>query len=140
MIKFKRLFLNAVAPKAPENGDAGYDFSSYGVHELYPHRPRIVKSGIAVEIPKGYVGLLIGRSGHNFNHDMIATTLGIIDSSYRGDIQLKMVNNGYDILLLEHGDRFAQLVIVPCLGDALEEVYELSESTRGDKGFGSSGR
>ena len=99
----------------------------------------IVDTGVHVEIPEGYVGLIKSKSGLMINHDIV--TDGTIDAHYTGPIKVKLFNHSesydYDV---NAGDKIAQLVIVPCLLPELELVDKLEETDRGDNGFGSTGR
>lgn len=108
-------------------GDAGFDLmiNSFKVYKTYI----LATTGIAVEIPKGYVGFIVPRSSSEIT---LSNTMGIIDAGYRGELKLKI--NKTNINLLERP--LVQLVVTPCITKA-EEVNKLSDSERGNKGFGS---
>ena len=97
-----------------------------------------IRTGVHLDIPKGFVGLVKSRSGLMFNQCI--TTDGTIDSGYIGAIKVKLFNHGIMVHKVKRGDKIAQLVIVPCLLPELELVDSLDETDRGDQGFGSTGR
>lgn len=140
-VKIKKLNSNAVIPKYAKEGDAGLDLVAT---EVIPNITEsdldlvTVKSGLAVEIPKGYVGLLFPRSSIYKNNALLINSVGVIDSGYRGEITANFIadedNFGYKV-----GDRFAQLIIIPYPQIEFEEVKELSNTERGIGGFGHTG-
>lgn len=139
-MNFKVLYLDAVGLFNPQKaGDAGYDIPIYGDVELPPHGIVVASTGIAVEIPEGYVGFVKGRSGLAFKEGVFLKHEGVIDSNYRGEIKLILENTNPYPVTLKHGTRAAQLVVVPCLVEPVQHVQELSSSARGTLGFGSSG-
>ena len=97
-----------------------------------------IDSGVHVEIPEGYVGLIKSKSGLNVKHGLTAD--GVIDAHYTGSIVVKLYNHTDEAYSFKAGDKIAQLVIVPCLLPELEPVDSLEETDRGDNGFGSTGR
>ncbi len=98
-------------------------------------------TGIAVAIPPGYAGLVLPRSGHARRHGIgLANSPGLIDSGYRGEIQILLINHGSESVVFEAGERVAQLVIVAVEEQEFIEVDVLDETSRGEGGFGSSGR
>ena len=99
---------------------------------------RTIDTGVHVEIPEGYVGLIKSKSGLMVNH--MITTDGTIDAHYTGSIRVKLFNHGSTPYTIKAGDKIAQMVIVPCLLPELELVDKLEETDRGDNGFGSTGR
>jgi dUTP pyrophosphatase len=138
-IKFKKLRVDAITPSYAKEGDAGLDLTateqisnttfqaSYG-------------TGIAVEIPKGYVGLIFPRSSIRKYELELSNSVGVIDSGYRGEIQFTFnKTNGLDSLRYKVGDKIGQLIILPYPSVELELVSELSDSERGTGGFGSTG-
>ena len=99
-----------------------------------------IHTGIFVEIPEGYFGAVYPRSSTGVKkHLMLANTVGVIDSDYRGELMIFFYNYGEE-QVIENGDRLAQLVIQPYLSCDIEKVDELSDSERGDGGFGSTGK
>ena len=97
-----------------------------------------IDTGVHVEIPEGYVGLIKSKSGLNVKHGLTAE--GVIDAHYTGSIRCKIYNHTHQPYKFKAGDKIAQLVIVPCLLPELELVDSLEETDRGDGGFGSTGR
>lgn len=97
-----------------------------------------IDTGVHVEIPEGYVGLIKSKSGLNVKHGLTAE--GVIDAHYTGSIVVKLYNHTDTFYHFYTGDKIAQLVIVPCLLPELELVESLDETDRGDNGFGSTGR
>jgi len=96
------------------------------------------RTGFAFAIPPGYCGLVLGRSGLAFNEDVVAFHIGLIDSDYRGEIAVSLINHGTEPFIIEPGDRIAQIVIAPVSLASCEEG-DLDETTRGAGGFGSTG-
>ena len=107
---------------------------------LQPRESTIFNTGIEVAIPEGYFGALAIRSSLACKHGlMLANSLGIIDSCYRGPVKAKLVNIGRRPYTINPGDRIAQLLIIPCVHAMFVQVDELPESDRGTGGFGSTG-
>lgn len=137
-ISAKRLSNDATLPTRAHHNDAGLDiYSSEGVF-LMPGQGKAVRTGIALELPEGHVGLIADRS--SLGKKGIKTAGGVIDAGYRGEIQVILWNISPDQLELRQGERIAQLLILPVHTPAIKEVSELSDSVRGTKGFGSTGR
>ena len=98
-------------------------------------------TGVAMEIPEGYAGLVFARSGLAVKKGLAPSNkVGVIDADYRGEIMVSLFNHSKEPRVIEHGERIAQLVIVPFLAAQWNEVDELSETVRGEGGFGSTGR
>jgi dUTP pyrophosphatase len=137
----RRLRAEAVVPERAYPGDAGLDLVACEGFRLGPGERMIVPTGIAVAIPEGYAGFVQPRSGLARRHGIsIVNTPGLIDSGYRGELQVTLINTDADQpFTVEAGMRIAQLVILPVPEIELVEVEELPESTRGIAGFGSSG-
>jgi len=122
------------------DGDAGVDLTSVAEITLAPGERTLVPTGIAVAIPRGYGGFVQPRSGLAAKHGITLTNSpGLIDSNYRGEINIILQNTGSEIFKISIGDRIAQLVVMPVEHVAFEAVDELPESNRGKGGFGSSG-
>jgi dUTP pyrophosphatase len=137
-----RLQKDARLPRYAHDGDAGCDLVAAEAHELAPRGGRAsVGCGIAVEIPDGYAGFVLPRSGLALNHGVTCLNApGLIDAGYRGELRVVLVNTDPDrAFTVSPGDRVAQLVVQRVEQVVFEEVVELSESTRGDGGFGSTG-
>lgn len=142
-INFKKLNERAVAPTYGSVGSAGGDLYSAEENEvLIPAgETAFIGTGIAVEIPLGYVGLVYARSGLACKRGLApANKVGVIDSDYRGEIKVALHNHGKTDQTVAIGERIAQLVIAPYLFVEYEEKDELSDTVRGEGGFGSTGR
>jgi|GEM_PF-626717 deoxyuridine 5''-triphosphate nucleotidohydrolase (dut) len=125
--------------KYPDDGGADLRARIEHPITLFPHEIWKIPTGVAVEIPKGYVGLIQPRSGASSQGKLVIT--GTIDSSYRGEMVMSVLNPlGINSVKIEPEERLGQLVIIPCLLAEFEQVNELSKSDRGEKGFGSSGK
>jgi dUTP pyrophosphatase len=143
-VKVKKLHPNAVIPKYAKDGDAGMDLVAT---QIISNTTFDVTygTGIAMEIPRGYVGLVFPRSSIRKTDLSLTNCVGVIDSGYRGEIQatFKKVYGKNDIRIDENdykvGDRIAQIMIIPYPSITFVEVDELSQSDRGEGGFGSTG-
>lgn len=134
-VLFKKLTENAVTPKKAHPTDAGFDLVATGVRltdEFIEY-----STGIALELPDEYVGLLFPRSSVSNYHLNLANSVGVIDAGYRGEIKLRFRQFGEKVY--EVGDRIGQLVILPCPSILLVESVSLNNSDRGEGGFGSTG-
>ena len=142
-IAFTTLRDDAVTPGRAHDGDAGFDLVALEDHRLAPRGGRaLVGTGLAIAIPEGYAGLVLPRSGLAINHGVTcANAPGLIDSGYRGEIRVALVNHDPEREYVVHaGDRVAQLLVTAVPAVTLREVDELPDSSRGNGGFGSSGR
>lgn len=128
----------AKMPTRAHPWDAGLDLYAKDDGYIRCNNSHTFDTGVHVEIPEGYVGLIKSKSGLMVNHGI--TTDGTIDAHYTGSIKVKLFNRGRSLYAVEAGDKIAQLVIVPCLLPELELVDKLEETDRGDNGFGSTGR
>jgi len=137
-LKVKKLRSDAFLPVRKREGDAGLDLYSVEEVVLKPNEWVAVPTGIAVEIPKGHFGLIKDRSGLALKHALHCLA-GVVDENYRGEVKVVLINLGRKEVKLPKGTRIAQLLIVPYLRVEVEEVKELSDTERGEKGFGSSG-
>ena len=137
-VRIKRLNENSVIPTYAKHGDAGMDLTA--TSKTYDENGNVVYgTGIAVEIPEGYVGLVFPRSSICKTDLLLTNAVGVIDSGYRGEIMAKFAYVRMNNKKYEVGDRIAQLIIIPYPQIEFEEVDELSESERGAGGYGSSG-
>lgn len=143
-VKIKKLNENAVIPSYAKDGDAGMDLTA--TSKSYDEHGNVVYgTGLAFEIPKGYVGLLFPRSSNTKKDLILGNSVGVIDSGYRGEVVLKFKPAPYiaesrvcdDHLFYEIGDRIGQIIIMPYPTINFIEVSELSETVRGNGGFGS---
>lgn len=128
----------AFMPEYAHAQDAGMDLRSPVDEVVFPNESTIIDTGVHVEIPHGYVGMLKSKSGLNVNHNI--TSEGVIDEGYTGAIRIKLYNHGGAPYHIIAGDKISQLVILPVLHPELEQVGSLDETERGDNGFGSTGR
>ena len=107
---------------------------------IEPHCTALIHTGIAMEIPEGYVGLIFARSGLATKRGLApANKVGVIDADYRGEVMVALHNHSGKPAIVDHGERIAQLVIVPFLKAEFEIADDLSETIRGVGGFGSTG-
>lgn len=141
-IKFKKLHEKAVAPAKQHVSDAGFDLTCVAVSTVRNECGQVLlvyHTGLAIEIPKGYVGMIFPRSSIYKKSLIQSNCVGILDENYRGEVMVIM-RNTTDVIpaIYKEGDRFAQLVIVklPTV-DGFVEAEELSETERGIDGFGS---
>ncbi len=136
---FKKLKENAVIPKYANPGDAGMDLFSTEEYLLKPRERKLVSIGLAVEVPFGFELQIRPRSGLALKKGIsIVNTPGTIDSGYRGEIGIIMINHGEEEFKIIKGDKIAQAILNKIETADIEEVQELSETQRGDGGFGSS--
>lgn len=125
-------------PERAYSADAGYDLRSPVKCRLYAGEAVVIDTGVHVQIPEGYVGMLKSKSGLNVKHDIVGE--GVIDSGYVGSIRVKLYNHGSESYMIEVGDKISQLVILPIITPELELVTEFEPTDRGENGFGSTGR
>lgn len=132
----------AVVPTRAHEGDAGLDLYACEPAHLGPGERWSVGTGVAVEVPEGHAGLVLPRSGLAREHGIaLVNSPGLIDAGYRGEVRVLLLNTDpAEIFRVEPGERIAQLAIVPVAVAEPVEAEALSESSRGDGGFGSSGR
>ncbi len=120
-------------------GDAGFDLYTSETVIVDPGQKVVIKTGIAMEIPEGHVGLIWDKSGLSVKHGL-KTFGGVIDSGYRGEVAVAVINLSHVPYTFEAGHRVAQMLIQKVETATFEIVDELSDSERGDTGFGSSGK
>ena len=142
-IKVKRLRENAVIPTYGSAEAAGADLYACleGKITIAPGETAFVPTGIAMEIPTGCAGLVFARSSLGTKRGLApANKVGVIDSDYRGEFFVALHNHGKLPQEIEHGERIAQLLIVPVYTPGFTEVTDLSDTKRGSGGFGSTGK
>lgn len=142
-VRVKRLHPNAVLPTYGSAEAAGADL--YACLEetvtIQPGEIYWVPTGIALEVPKGCAGLVYARSSMGAKRGLApANKVGVIDSDYRGEIKVVLLNHSKEAQILQPGERVAQFVITPVLQPVYEEVEELTDTGRGAGGFGSTGK
>lgn len=127
-------------PTKAHDTDAGFDIYCPKETLLRPGEYGDIDTGLSIEIPESCFGMIVPRSGIGSRGLSLRNTVAIIDSEYRGNIILKVINKGRDYMVINKYERIAQLIIVPFLLVNLEVVSDLEETDRGTQGFGSSGR
>jgi dUTP pyrophosphatase len=118
--------------------DAAFDLEADEDTFVYGYSRKLISTGVRMAIPEGYCGIIKSRSGLAVKNS-IEVGAGVIDAGYRGEIKVLLCNYGEDSFYVKPGDRIAQLMIVPVPAVTLEVVEDLDETTRSDKGFGSTG-
>ena len=138
-VKIKKLTIDAVIPSYAKEGDAGMDITTTGITKnTFQHV--IYSTGLAIEVPLGYVCLLFPRSSIRNYELTLSNSVGVLDSGYRGEITFTFVKtDGKHSKKYQIGDRIGQMLIIPYPHIELEEVDELSISERGEGGHGSTG-
>lgn len=148
-LQVKRLCPYAKLPVYATEGAACFDISAAfdewiegSSHiTILPRQSAIIPTGLSFEIPRGYAVLLYSRSGHAFKHNIrLSNCVGVIDSDYRGEVKASIYNDGHTIFTVEPGERILQGFLVPAPQANIEEVKEVSETRRGEGGFGSTGK
>ncbi|MBQ4099342.1 MAG: dUTP diphosphatase [Clostridia bacterium] len=141
-VKVKKLVNSAIIPTFGSVESAGGDLYNAGDDVVIsPSETVLIGTGLAVEIPEGYVGLVYARSGLASKCGLApANKVGVIDSDYRGEIKVALFNHSKETRTVLKGERIAQMVIAPYLKVEYEEVEELSSTERGEGGFGSTGK
>ena len=154
-VKIKRLSETAQLPTKAHDSDAAFDlyadiqdtFKPFGSTEdikgikVMPGQTVKVHTGFSTEIPIGYWGAIYARSGLATKQGLRpANCVAVIDAEYRGEWLIPLHNDSSDVQIIHHGDRIAQFMLAPVIETSFEEVSELSDSDRGEGGFGSSGK
>lgn len=139
-LKAKRLSPDAQLPVYATPGAACFDLHAINMGLIPPCDSKTFDIGLAFEVPPGHVMLVYSRSGHGFNNGVrLANSVGVLDADYRGPAKVKLHNDSDVMLKIYKGDRVAQAMIVPIPAVEIVEVEELSETQRGEGGFGSTG-
>jgi dUTP pyrophosphatase len=139
-LRVKKLRDDATVPHCAHPGDAGLDLFACDEIILQPGESTIVKTGIAIELPPQTEGQVRPRSGLAAKHQIsVLNTPGTIDEGYRGEVGVILMNFGTKAFQVEPGAKVAQLVVKPVISVDVEEVAELSDTRRGEGGFGSTG-
>lgn len=139
-MKIKLLHPDAIVPTFANPGDAGADLYALENEIIHGRKQKLVSTGIALEIPEGYVGLIRPRSGLATKRGLGMNSSGVIDSGYRGEIKVCLINHSDETQYINQGDRIAQIIfVVSMYGFDFEVVDELSDSERGIGGHGSTG-
>jgi dUTP pyrophosphatase len=140
-LRVQRLHPAALLPVRAHDDDAGYDLRALEAATLAPGQRRMVRTGIAVELPVGHAGLVLPRSGLAARHGIaLVNAPGLIDAGYRGELKVLLLNTDREATFeVAAGDRIAQLVIVAVATPEIVEAATLAATVRGEGGFGSSG-
>ena len=141
-VRFQKLDERAVAPTYGSAAAAGADL--YAVLDtpltIGAGETALVHTGLAVEIPEGFVGLVCARSGLATKQGLApANKVGVIDADYRGEVMVALHNHSAETRTIDHGERIAQLVLLPYLTAVYEQADSLTDTIRGEGGFGSTG-
>ena len=142
-IRVKKLHAKAILPTYGSVEAAGADLYACldAPVTIEPGETAWISTGLALEVPKGCAGLVYARSSLGVKRGLApANKVGVIDSDYRGEIRVVLLNHGKTTQTIEHGERVAQFLITPVLTPAYEEVAELTDTDRGAGGFGSTGK
>ena len=143
IVKFLKLHPDAVIPEYQTNGSSGMDLSAYLNEplELKPMERRLIPTGLKMELPEGYEAQVRPRSGMSIKHGItLINCVGTIDEDYRGEICVPVVNLSNEAYTINNGDRIAQMIISPVTKAIAQEIKEeLSVTSRGSGGFGSTG-
>ena len=143
-VKFIKLKSDATMFKYGTEYAAGADIFAHTDGkdiEILPGKSVMIHTGIALEIPKGYAGMIFARSGIASKRGLAPSNkVGVVDSDYRGEIMVSLFNHSESIQKISHGERIAQLVIMPYLNANFVEAQSLDETVRGADGFGSTGK
>jgi len=139
ILKIKKLNKNAKLPSYAHPGDAGLDLFASENIGVFPFKRAVVSTGISIEIPKGYVGLIWDKSGLAVNEGL-KTIAGVIDSGYRGEILVCLFNLTEKKYVFKKGDKVAQIIIQKKEKATIKEVKTLNKTKRGEGKFGSTGK
>jgi dUTP pyrophosphatase len=139
-VEIQRLSADAILPRRAHPDDAGLDLHAARAVTIEPGARALVETGIAVAVPPGWAGFVLPRSGLALQQGLtVLNAPGLIDSGYRGEIKVLLVNHGQQAASIGRGDRIAQLVVQAVPPVEVVEVQTLPPSERGARGFGSSG-
>jgi dUTP pyrophosphatase len=140
-VKIQKLHPDAVVPKYQTLGSAGADLVSIHDLDIQPGKVGVVSLGFSVSFPPGYEIQIRPRSGLAANHAVtVVNTPGTVDSDYRGPMKVLLINHGDKLFRISKGDRVAQMVLNEVCKAYFEEIEMLDETSRGEGGFGSTGR
>lgn len=142
-IRVKRLGADVELPRRETAGSAGFDLRAH-IQEPLAVEPGgcvMVPTGLAMELPTGFAGMVFSRSGLGAKHGLVvAQGVGVIDSDYRGEVLVPLRNLGQKPYTLQPGERMAQMILLPVCLPQVQEAEELSPTRRGEGGFGSTGK
>ena len=141
-VNIKKLNPNAIVPTYGSEYAAGADLYACadGEIQIEPHTTAVIPTGLALELPSGYAGLIYARSGLATKKGLATeNTVGVVDCDYRGEVKVALHNHSDTVQSVSAGERIAQIVIAPYVTAEFEETDELSRTVRGAGGFGSTG-
>lgn len=138
MIMKVKLDEGAFEPSRAHATDAGLDIRAAKYGYVEADSSKVFETGVHVELPQGYAGLLVSKSGLNVNHCITST--GLIDEGFTGEIKVRLYNHSNKDYIVEPGDKITQLAVIPVEYVDIEIVDEITASERGDSGYGSTGR
>lgn len=136
VIKVKKIAHGAELPSYAYKSDVGFDLRANETIELFPGEQKKVRTGLILEIPQGYVGLIRDRAGIVTKMG-IHTSAGTFDPDFRGEVSILLVNLSEETASIEKGMKIAQMIIIPVIKPKIIEVKKLSDTERGEKSFGS---
>ncbi len=139
LIKIKKLHPDAKIPSYAHPGDAGMDIFAVEDTEVLPGQAAKIKSGLAFELPDGHVGLCWDKSSVGIN-GKIKTLGGVLDAGYRGELLMGVINLGTEPYMFRKGEKVLQMLIQKVERPDIEEAQELTDTSRGEGGFGSTGK
>lgn len=137
-VKVKKLTNNAVLPTKAHATDAGFDLTAISDYTIPANGRCLIDTGIAIDIPLGYCGMVVGRSGNTIKRGLVGQT-GIVDSGYRDSIGIMAFNTTNEDIVVKQGERAGQIIIIPHLPCHFENSTEFTVANR-NGGFGSTGR
>jgi dUTP pyrophosphatase len=141
VVKLKKLYKEAIIPKYQSQFAAGFDLHSLKDYEIKPKERVLVQTGLAMEIESGYELQIRPRSGLALKHGItVLNTPGTVDSDYRGEIMVLLINHSDETFVIKQNERIAQGVIQKIIQASFVEVEELEKTQRGEGGFGSTGK
>ena len=143
IIRVRKLTKSAILPTRGSREAAGYDLYADLSDDavIAPHTTRMIDTGLSMEIPEGYFGAIFARSGLASKEGLRpANCVGVVDADYRGPFLIALHNDTDEARVVKHGERIAQLVVIPYLDVSFELTDTLSETERGAGGFGSTGK
>lgn len=139
MMKVKRLYEYSKLPTKAHAGDLGYDLYAAEYTTIYAGETVLIPTGIAIEFPEGYGGLIRDRSSVAIKRKLF-NVAGVIDNGYTGEIKIALYNSTDEVQVVYSGDKIAQLILLPVINYRIREVDEIESSDgRGSDGFGSTG-
>jgi len=137
-LKIRKLCTEAELPVRGSASAAGYDIKSIGSVVILPGKRAVIPTGISIEMPPGVYGRIAPRSGLAVKHG-IQVGAGVIDADYRGELKVVLFNHDDNPYVIKPGYRIAQLILEQCMTPEVQEIFDISDTSRGGGGFGSTG-